>query len=162
VIRPATALDVSTIADLIRGLAEYEHLAADVDLDEACLLDHLFGARPYAEVLLAEESGVIVGFALFFHSYSTFLGRPGIYLEDIFVKPEYRGRGHGKALLTAIGRLAVNRRCGRIEWSVLDWNAPSIAFYRRLGARPMDEWTTFRLENEAIVALAANEPEDAG
>lgn len=161
-IRPAKALDVPTIADLIRGLAEYEHLASDVALDEARVLDHLFGARPYAEVLLAEESGVIVGFALFFHNYSTFLGRPGIYLEDIFVRPEYRGRGHGKALLTAIARLGVNRQCGRIEWSLLDWNAPSIDFYRRLGARPQDEWTTFRLEKDALLALAGTEREDVG
>ncbi len=161
-IRAATVRDIPAIAGLIRALAEYEHLADAVVLDEDRLRTHLFGPRPYAEVLLAEELGHVVGFALFFHNYSTFLGRPGIYLEDIFVQPERRGQGYGKALLTAIARLAVERDCGRIEWSVLDWNAPSIAFYRSLGATPKDEWTTFRLEREAIEALAEKGSGPAG
>src|SRR5262249_9690193 len=114
-------------------------------MDEDSLATDLFGPRQYAEVLLAEDDGEVVGFALFFTNYSTFLGRPGIYLEDIFVRPEKRGHGHGKMLLTALARLAVERDYGRIEWSVLDWNAPSIAFYRSLGAVAKDEWTTFRL-----------------
>jgi GNAT superfamily N-acetyltransferase len=158
VIRFARLEDVSAIAGLIRGLAEYERLAHAVVLDEAQLAEHLFGARPYAEVLLAEDSGETVGFALFFHNYSTFLGKPGIYLEDIFVRPEYRGRGHGKALFRALAQLAVERKCGRIEWSVLDWNAPSIAFYRSLGAISKDEWTIYRLEAGAIAAVAEGGP----
>ena len=156
-IRPATPDDVPTIAELIRGLAEYEHLADQVVLDDARLRAHLFGPRKFAEVLLAEEGGEVVGFALFFYNYSTFLGQPGIYLEDIFVRPEKRGRGHGKALLAALARLAVENDCGRIEWSVLDWNAPSIAFYRSLGAVSKDEWTTYRLTGAAIAALAATD-----
>ena len=153
-IRPATPDDTSTICELIRALAEYERLSHQVVLDEARLREHLFGTRPFAEVLLAEDAGQVVGFALFFHNYSTFLGRPGIYLEDIFVRPEHRGKGHGKAMLRTIARIAVERRCGRLEWAVLDWNEPSIAFYRSLGAKPMDEWTTFRMTGEAIERLA--------
>src|SRR6478752_6433835 len=126
VIRPATPADVPTIARLIRELAEYERLAHEVVLSEAALADHLFGPRPYAEVLLAEDGGRAVGFALFFHNYSTFLAKPGIYLEDLFVEPAYRGRGHGKALLAALAKLAVERDCARVEWSVLNWNEPSI------------------------------------
>src|SRR5437016_10665066 len=121
-IRPATAADVPTIAQLIRALAEYERLPQWVD--EARLHDHLFGLRPYAEVLLAEDDGEVVGFALFFHNYSTFRAQPGIYLEDLFVKPERRGRGHGKALLRGLARLAMERGCGRLDWAVLDWNEP--------------------------------------
>src|SRR5258708_35692437 len=154
-IRAATPDDVWTIAERIRGLAEYEHLADQVSLDEDRLGVHLFGLKKYAEVLLAEEGGEVVGFALYFYNYSTFLGKPGIYLEDIFVRPEKRGRGHGKALLAALARLAVENDCGRIEWSVLDWNAPSIAFYRSLGAVGNDEWTTYRLTGAEIAALAA-------
>ena len=153
-IRPATAADVPTIARLIRALVEYERLAHEVVLDEARLREHLFGPRPYAEVLLAEDPGQVVGFALFFHNYSTFLAKPGLYLEDLFVVPEQRGRGHGKALLTALARLAVERGCGRLEWAVLDWNAPSIDFYRALGAVPMDDWTTYRLTGGALAAVA--------
>ena len=153
-IRPATAADVPAIARLIRGLAEYERLADTVVLDEARLRDHLFGPRPFAEVLLAEESGVVVGFALFFPSYSTFRAQPGIYLEDLFVFPEHRGKGHGKALFAALARLAAERGCGRLEWAVLDWNAPSIGFYRSLGAAALDDWTTYRLTGEALAALA--------
>lgn len=153
-IRPAVPADVPAICRLIRGLAEYEKLAHEVVLDEAQLREHLFGPRPYAEVLLAEEGSTVVGFALFFHNYSTFLGKPGIYLEDLFVLPETRGQGHGKALLQALARLAVERGCGRLEWSVLDWNEPAIRFYQALGAVPMQEWTVFRLTGEKLQRLA--------
>jgi GNAT superfamily N-acetyltransferase len=153
-IRPATRADVPAIARLIRALAEYEKLADQVALDEAALGEHLFGPRPYAEVLLAEDAGRVVGFALFFHNYSTFRGSPGIYLEDLFVIPEARGQGHGKALLVALARLAVERGCGRLQWSVLDWNEPSIEFYRSLGAVPLEEWTLYRLSGAALEALA--------
>ena len=152
-IRPATAQDTATIAALIRGLAEYERLSHYVTLEEGRLREHLFGPRPYAEVLLAEEAGEVVGFALFFPIYSTFRAEPGMYLEDLFVRPEHRGKGHGKALLRALARLTVERGYARLDWSVLDWNAPSIAFYRSLGAVPMDEWTVYRLDGEALAAL---------
>jgi GNAT superfamily N-acetyltransferase len=155
VIRFATADDLPTIVALIRGLAEYERLADAVVLEEETLGDHLFGPRQYAEVLLAEEADEVVGFALFFHNYSTFRGRPGLYLEDIFVRPEHRGRGHGKALLAALARLALDRGCGRLEWLVLDWNEPSIGFYQALGAVPMDEWTIYRLTGDSLAALGA-------
>ena len=154
-IRFATPDDLPTIVALIRGLAEYERLADAVVVQEATLRDYLFGSRPYAEVLLAEQASEVVGFALFFHTFSTFLGRPGLYLEDIFVRPEHRGRGHGKAMLAALARLAIDRGSGRLEWSVLDWNEPSIGFYRALGAVPMDEWTVYRLTGESLVALGA-------
>ena len=149
-IRLATPADVPTIADLICELAEYERLAHAVVRDEALLREHLFGPRPYAEVLMAEENGVVVGFALFFHNFSTFRSQPGIYLEDLFVRPAFRGRGHGKALLAALARLAVERGCGRLEWSVLNWNESAIGFYRALGAVVMDEWTVFRLTDSAL------------
>ena len=157
-VRASSANDTTIICELIRALAEYERLSHAVVLEEDGLRDYLFGPRRYAEVLLAEEDGEVVGFALFFHSFSTFLGRPGIYLEDIFVRPEYRGRGHGKALLSAIARIAVERGCGRVEWSVLNWNEPSIGFYRSLGAVPLDEWTTYRLTGDSLAALAATCP----
>src|SRR5436190_23280219 len=128
-IRPATAADTKTICDLIRALAHYERLAHEVALNEDQVHQHLFGPRPYAEVLLAEEAGAVVGFALFFHNFSTFLARPGVYLEDLFVEPGHRGRGHGKALLATLARLALERGCGRLEWSVLNWNEPAIGFY---------------------------------
>lgn len=154
-IRDATPTDTGTIANLIRGLAEYEHLTDEVALDERDLHEHLFGERRYAEVILVEGAGVaVVGFALFFHNYSTFLAKPGIYLEDLFVLAEHRGRGHGKALLARLAQIAVERGCGRLEWSVLDWNEPSIAFYRSLGAVAQDEWTTFRLAGDALRTLA--------
>ena len=153
-IRTAAPADVPAIASLIRALAEYEKLSADVVLNESKLSDHLFGKRPYAECLIAEANGVTVGFALFFHNYSTFLSQPGIYLEDLFVLPDHRGAGHGKALLKAIGRLAIERECGRIEWSVLDWNAPAIGFYESLGAKPVDGWTVYRMTGESISMLA--------
>jgi GNAT superfamily N-acetyltransferase len=154
VIRTATAEDTKTICHLIRALAEYERLSHEVTLDEDRLREHLFGPRPFAEVLLAEEGGQVVGFALFFHTYSTFVGRPTLYLEDLFVRPEFRGRGYGKALLTALARLAVERGCGRVEWSVLNWNEPAIAFYRSLGAVPTNEWTVYRLMGDALTAVA--------
>jgi GNAT superfamily N-acetyltransferase len=156
VIRDANPDDVHLIAELIRALADYERLAHEVVLDEEELRAHLFGKRPYAEVVLAEDDGEVVGFALFFHNYSTFLGQPGIYLEDLFVRPKHRGEGHGKALLAHLAKLAVERGCGRLEWSVLDWNEPSIAFYRSLGARPLDEWTVYRLDREALRVLAGS------
>jgi GNAT superfamily N-acetyltransferase len=157
-IRPATADDTPTIARLIRGLAEYERLSHAVVLDERQLREHLFGSRPYAEVLLAEEAGDVVGFALFFHNYSTFVSKPGIYLEDLFVEPAHRGKGHGKALLAALAKLAVERGCGRLEWAVLNWNEPALRFYRGLGAVPMDEWTVYRLTGDALAMLAAMRP----
>ena len=152
-IRFAIPQDVPSIAELIRALAEYERLSHEVVLCEADLREHLFGARPYAEVLLAEEAGQVVGFALFFHNYSTFLARPGLYLEDLFVRPASRGRGHGKELLQRLAQLALERGCGRMEWSVLDWNTPAIDFYRALGAVPMSDWTMFRLTGESLRRL---------
>lgn len=153
-IRNATEKDVPAICRLIRALAEYERLSHEVHLDEDRVREHLFGSRRFAEVLLAEDTGHTVGFALFFHNYSTFLGRPGIYLEDLFVEPEHRGNGHGKALLLALARLAVERGCGRLEWSVLNWNEPAIRFYDSLGAVPMKEWTVYRLTGEGLKKLA--------
>ena len=153
-IRPAVAADTPAIARLIRALADYERLSHAVALDEGRLRDHLFGPRPFAEALLAEDGGGAVGYALFFPIYSTFLGRPGLYLEDLFVEPAHRGKGHGKALLAAVARLAVERGCGRLEWSVLDWNEPAIRFYRSVGAAPVEGWTVYRLAGEALEAAA--------
>jgi GNAT superfamily N-acetyltransferase len=147
--------DVPTILQLIQGLADYEKLSHEMVGTEDLLREHLFGERPFVEVLLADVDGRSVGFALFFHNYSTFLTRPGIYLEDLFVLPEERGRGYGKALLSALARLAYERGCGRLEWSVLDWNEPSITFYRALGAISMDEWTINRVTGEALKNLAS-------
>jgi GNAT superfamily N-acetyltransferase len=152
-IRFATPADIPTIARLIHGLAEYERLSHAVTLSEDRLREHLFGPRPFAEVLLAEDAGVVVGFALFFSSYSTFRAQPGLYLEDLFVVPERRGQGHGKELLTELARLAVERGCGRLEWSVLNWNEPAIRFYQSLGAVPLQEWTVYRLTDEALQTL---------
>jgi GNAT superfamily N-acetyltransferase len=153
-IRPGTEADIGTIEELIRALAEYERMADEVVMNAELLRKALFGERPYAEVLIAEADGEAVGFALFFHNFSTFLGRPGIYLEDLFVKPEHRGGGFGKALLKRLAEIAVERDCGRMEWAVLDWNEPSIGFYKKLGARPNDEWTVFRLTGDALRNLA--------
>jgi GNAT superfamily N-acetyltransferase len=153
-IRPATIDDVPQILTFIRALADYERLAHAVVATEDGLRRALFGARPYAEVVLAEDAGVPIGFALFFHTFSTFLGQPGLYLEDLFVVPEARGRGVGRALLGHLARLAVDRGCGRVEWAVLDWNAPAIRFYERLGARPNHEWTIYRLTGDPLTALA--------
>ena len=153
-IRPATEADLGTIEELIRALAEYERMADEVVMDAELLRKGLFGDRPYAEVLIAEVDDEAVGFALFFHNFSTFVGRPGIYLEDLFVKPEHRGTGLGRALLKRLAEIAVERECGRLEWAVLDWNEPAIGFYKKLGARPNDEWTVFRLAGEALQELA--------
>lgn len=153
-VRPATAKDIASIASLIRGLAEYERLSHVVVLDEDRLRDHLFGPRPYAEVLVAEVNGEVVGFALFFFNYSTFRAQPGMFLEDLFVLPDHRGKGLGKALLGELARLAVERGCGRVEWSVLNWNEPAIRFYQSLGAEPMRDWTIFRLSGQALVGAS--------
>lgn len=152
-LRPARPDDVPLILTLIAELADYEHLAHEVKTDAARMHEHLFGPRPYAEVLIGEVDGEASGFALFFHNYSTFLSQPGIYLEDLYVRPSARGVGLGKALLTELARLALERGCGRLEWSVLDWNEPAIGFYRRLGARPLDDWTVYRLTGEALANL---------
>jgi GNAT superfamily N-acetyltransferase len=152
-IRPATAADVPAIAELIRGLARYEKLEQDVTMTEELLATNLFGPRRYAETLIAEEAGEPIGFALFFHNFSTFLALPGIYLEDLFVVPEQRGNGVGRALLKELARIAVERGCGRLEWSVLDWNRDAIGFYERLGAKPNSEWTVYRLAGEALAEL---------
>lgn len=154
-IRPATAADIPLIAQFIRDLAEYERLSGEVRFDEAVLEAKLFGGRPYAEVLIGEIDGVAQGFALFFHNFSTFEGKPGVYLEDLFVRPEARGAGLGKALLKKLAAIAVERDCARLEWSVLDWNEPAIQFYLGLGAKPMDEWTVYRVDGAALAGLAA-------
>ena len=154
-IRTVTPADLPLIAQLIRDLAAYEHLAHEVRFDEATLGIYLFGARPMAEVLIGEIDGAPQGFALFFHNFSTFEGRPGIYLEDLYVRPAARGAGLGKTLLAHLAGLAVERGCARLEWWVLDWNAPSIAFYKALGARAMDDWTVMRVSGDALGALAA-------
>lgn len=155
-IEPARPADVPDLLRLIRALAEYERLAQMVTATEARLRDTLFGERRYAEALMARADGRPAGFALFFHNYSTFLARPGIYLEDLFVEPSFRGRGIGKRLLARIAAIAVERDCGRCEWSVLDWNEAAIGFYRKLGARPMDDWTVFRVDGPVLAALAAS------
>ncbi|MBE6823084.1 MAG: GNAT family N-acetyltransferase [Ruminococcaceae bacterium] len=152
-IRFAQEADVPVILDFIRGLAEYEHMTQDVSATEEILRDSLF-VRKKAETVLAEQDGKPVGFALFFHNFSTFLGKPGIYLEDLFVWPEARGRGVGKALLSFLAKLAVERDCGRLEWSCLDWNEPSISFYRSMGAVPLSEWTVYRETGASLTALA--------
>lgn len=154
-IRPAAPADLPLIAQFIRDLADYEKLAHDVRFDKAKLGDNLFGPRPYAEVVIGELGGVPQGFALFFHNFSTFEGRPGIYLEDLFVRPEARGSGLGKALLAHLAKLCVERDCARLDWSVLDWNTPAIGFYQSLGARLMDEWTVMRVDGGALAELAA-------
>ncbi|HUP92512.1 MAG TPA: GNAT family N-acetyltransferase [Solimonas sp.] len=157
-IRFATPADVPLILQLIQELAAYEKLSHEVVATEERLHASLFGPRPYAEALIAEEGGTGCGFALFFHNYSTFLARPGIYLEDLFVRPAARGRGLGKALLVRLAQLAIERGCGRLEWAVLDWNAPAIAFYRSLGAKSMDQWTVNRVTGADLAALAACPP----
>jgi GNAT superfamily N-acetyltransferase len=157
-IRQATEADVSTILGFIRALARYEKLEHEVVADEAALHATLFGARPAAEVLLAEVAGAPVGFALFFPSYSTFLARPGLYLEDLFVEPTARGHGVGTALMSALARIAVTRGYGRFEWSVLDWNQPALTFYAALGAVPQAEWTVQRLIGAPLAALAQRWP----
>ena len=153
-IRPGELGDVPVIAELIRALARFEKLEHEVVMTEEKLTDSLFGERPYAETLIAEDDGEPVGFALFFHNYSTFLAQPGIYLEDLFVKPEHRGGGVGRALLERLAQLAVDRGCGRLEWAVLDWNVDAIRFYERLGAKPNADWTVYRLTGERLRELA--------
>jgi GNAT superfamily N-acetyltransferase len=153
-IEPARERDAPLILRLIKGLAEYEKLAHEVIATEDALRSALFGPRPDAEVVIAYAGEEAVGFALYFHTFSTFLARRGLYLEDLFVLPEWRGRGAGRALIAHLARIAVERNCGRLEWAVLDWNEPSIGFYKSLGARPMDEWIIFRLTGEALGALA--------
>jgi GNAT superfamily N-acetyltransferase len=152
-ITEATAADVPLILELIRGLADYEKLSNQVTATEDKLRDTLFGPRPGADVVLAYAGDVCAGFALFFPNYSTFLAKPGIFLEDLYVKPEWRGKGIGKALLFRVAQIARERGCGRFEWEVLDWNEPSIGFYKSLGAVPMDEWTKYRITGEALERL---------
>jgi len=154
-IRAARVEDCALILSFILELAVYEKLEHEVVATPEVLAETLFGQRPYAEVLIAEYEGKPVGYALFFHSFSTFIGRPGLYLEDIYVQPAVRGNGIGKALMTRIAALAVERQCARFEWSVLDWNEPSIKFYRAIGALPMEGWTVQRVTGQALVALAA-------
>jgi GNAT superfamily N-acetyltransferase len=153
-IKEATEKDIPVILSFIKGLAEYERLPHEVVADESILRETLFGKRAYAEVLIAYYDDVPAGFALYFHNYSTFLGRPGIYLEDLFVLPPYRGKGIGKALLVRLAKLTKDRNCGRLEWAVLDWNESAINFYKKLGAVPMSDWTVYRLKGEALEKLA--------
>lgn len=159
-IRGAVRDDVGLILAFIRELADYEKLAHEVVADEAGLAMQLFGERPRAEVLIAEVDGEPAGFALFFHNFSTFVGKPGLYLEDLFVRPDFRGLGLGKRLMVRLAQIAVERDCGRFEWSVLDWNAPAIEFYRGLGAVGMDEWTVQRVSGDALRALATQSNND--
>jgi GNAT superfamily N-acetyltransferase len=153
-IRSATAGDVAVILDLVRGLAEYERLSHLVSATEDSVREALFGEHPGAEAVLAFEGETAVGFAVYFHSFSTFLGRKGLWLEDLFVKPQHRRRGYGKALLLHVARIAHERGCGRFEWAALDWNAPAWEFYRALGAVPLEDWTLFRVTGETLEKLA--------
>lgn len=157
-LRPARPDDVATINQLIRELAEYEKLPHEAVATDAAIHQHLFGPKPSAEVIIAEADGAPVGFALFFTNFSTFRGCPGIYLEDLFVRPEHRGRGIGKALIAAVAKVAVDRGAGRLDWAVLGWNTPAIDFYRSLGAIPMDGWIVNRLADEALVRVAGYAP----
>jgi GNAT superfamily N-acetyltransferase len=156
-IRAAAAGDVPVILSFIKKLAAYEKLSDEVVATEQLLRETLFGAKPTAEVAIGYLENKPVGFVLFFHNYSTFLGRPGIYIEDLFVDEDFRGRGCGRALLLYVARLAKQRRCGRLEWAVLDWNEPAIGFYKKLGAVPMSEWTVFRVTGENLDKLASSE-----
>ena len=156
-IRPAYVVDVPIILELIRDLATYERAPDEVVATEEQLIDVFFGERPVAEVLLAFEEESPVGFAVYFYNFSTWLGRPGLYLEDLFVKPEKRGKGYGRALLVELARIARDRGCGRMEWAVLNWNEPAIKFYHALGAQPMHDWTVFRLTRDEIARLANSE-----
>ena len=153
-IRPATERDAGTIFYLIKELAEYERLSHQVVATQEDILKSLFGKRPFAEALIGEYQEVPISFALFFYNFSTFIGKPGIYLEDLYVQPEYRSKGFGRQMLAHIARLAIKRDCGRFEWSVLDWNTPAIQTYDRLNAKPMKEWILYRLTGEALAELA--------
>jgi GNAT superfamily N-acetyltransferase len=152
-LRFAEEKDIAAILEFIRGLAEYEHLSDMVEIKEVDLKKYLF-EKKLIEVIIGEYDGTPVGFALFFHNFSTFLGKPGIFIEDIFIKPEFRGRGLGKILFSFLAKTAVERNCGRLEWSCLDWNEPSIEFYKKQGAQPLDEWTIYRITGEGINKLA--------
>ena len=154
-IRPATVADVPTVLGLIRELAEYERLLHEVVATDEMLIQALFGPRPVVECAIAIVDGQPAGFALFFHNFSTFLARPGLYLEDLYVRPDHRGQGVGEALLRHLARLAVERGCGRMEWAVLDWNKRAIEFYERMGARGVKEWTIFRVTGEALARLGS-------
>ena len=153
-IQPATVADVPVILQLIRELADYERAPNDVVATEEGLREVLFGETPAAQVLIGREDGEPVAFAVYFFNFSTWLGRAGLYLEDLFVRPELRGKGYGRALLVRLAQIAQERGCGRMEWAVLDWNDPAIQFYKKLGAKPMEEWTVFRLTRDGIGALA--------
>jgi len=153
-IRPATVADVPLILTLIRELAEYERAPNNAIATEEGLCEVLFGDKPSAEVLIAFENDTAVGFAVYFFNFSTWLGRPGLYLEDLFVRPTIRGKGYGRALLQRLAQIAQERGCGRMEWAVLNWNEPAIGFYKKLGAKPMEDWTVFRLTGEGIERLA--------
>jgi GNAT superfamily N-acetyltransferase len=159
-IEPAQPADAALIVALVRELAEYERLLQDVRITPDDVQRDLFGPRAFAEAVIARVGDEPAGFALWFHNYSTFAGRPGLYLEDLFVRPAFRGRGYGEALLRYLARVTVERGCARFEWSVLDWNEPAIAFYRKLGAVPMDDWTVQRVSGDALLALAA--PDEQG
>ena len=154
-LRDAQPGDVADILALVRELAVYEKLEHEARGRPEDLHEHLFGAQPYAHAIVAHDDGALAGFALYFFNYSTFLCRPGMYLEDLYVRPPFRRRGIGRVLLRELARRAEARHCGRLEWSVLDWNQPAIEFYKSLGARPMDEWTVFRLTGESLTRLAA-------
>lgn len=154
-LRPAVEADLPQILRFIQDLAEYEKLSDACVATETALRQTLFGDRPYAEIIMADFDAQPAGFALYFHNYSTFRAKPGIYLEDLFVRPELRGKGIGKAMLKELARIAVARGCARLEWSVLDWNEPSIQFYKSLGAVPLDDWTIYRVTGDALIALAA-------
>jgi GNAT superfamily N-acetyltransferase len=154
-VRPATAADLPVVLGFIRELADYEHLSHMVTATEAGLKDSLFGAQPGAEVLLASEGETPVGFAVYFHNFSTFLGVRGLWLEDLYVRPAHRRRGYGRRLLLEVAKIARERGCGRFEWSALDWNEPAIRFYQSLGARSLDDWTIFRVSGPSLDALAA-------
>jgi GNAT superfamily N-acetyltransferase len=155
-IQPAAEADAPLILQLIKALAEYERLGHEVVATEAMIRESLFGATPHAQAAIARAGGDAVGLAIWFSTYSTFLSRPGIYLEDLFVLPAWRGKGIGRALLRHLARIAVEQGCGRIEWSVLDWNETAIRFYRSIGARPMDGWTVYRLTGDSITRLAGH------
>ncbi len=159
-IRAATEQDTKVILSFIKGLADYERLSHEVLVTEELLRDSLFGTNPSAEVLIAFEGGEPAGFALFFHNYSTFLGQKGLFLEDLFVNPDRRGHGIGKALLAELAKIAMERNCGRLEWAVLDWNEPAINFYKSLNAKLMDKWRAFRVTGEALETLAFGGKED--